>query len=244
MQKLCQVLAIEKQTKDSSESQLTEIYQTLQKEPLLNGISRVYTPLAEDGEKFPDESNQVQVRVEEALKRVVNLMTPLYDLMATRDKSNQGAVADVVVDEQVILKNVPAITLLALEKRLQDLHTIICKLPELPQTATWKYDQNQSCYATDPVETAKSKKIPKPFVKYEATQQHPAQVEVVHEDILQGYWKSIKYSGALPLDRKRGLRERCEKLMAAVKFAREKANQADAPKVSLGKEVFDFLFAE
>lgn len=244
MPKLCQILAIEQQTKKNSAEQITEVYQLLQKDPLLAGISRTYKPLAEDGERFPAESNQVQLRVPHALDRVAGVMTPLYDIVAIRDQANSSARANVEVDGVTVLKDVPAVTLLFLEKQLTDLHTVICKLPELPQTETWTFDANADCYTTAPVETAKSKKIAKPFVKYEATKEHPAQVDVVTEDVLVGYWTTVKFSGALPKDRKRELRERCEKLLGAVKFAREQANQVDAPKVSLGKEVFSFLFAE
>lgn len=243
MPKLCQILAIEKQTKTNCAEQLTQIYQLLQKEPLLAGISRTYEPLQDDGEKFPQESQQVQLRVTQALDAVGKVMSPLYDITAARDRANCSARADVEVDGVKILSDIPAVTLLWLEKQLTDLHTVIVKLPELPQTDTWKPDANQDCFATEPVQTAKTKKIPKPFVKYEATKEHPAQVEVVHEDVLQGYWTTVKYSGGIPRDRKRELRSRVEKLLAAVKFGREHANQVDAPKVSVAKEVFGFLFA-
>lgn len=243
MPKLCQILAIEQQTKKNAAEQITELYQVLQKEPLLSGISRTYEPIAEDGEKFPAESNAVQLRVPRALEAVATVMAPLYDIVACRDSANNSAKADVEVEGKKILENVPAVTLLFLEKQPNDLHTVICKLPELPQTETWKHDANADCYVTEPVQTAKSKKIAKPFVKYEATKEHPAQVDVVTEDVLVGYWTTIKFSGALPRDRKRALRERCERLLAAVKFAREQANQAEAPRISVAKEVFGFLFA-
>lgn len=243
MPKLNQILAIEKQTKTSSHEQLTALYHALHKEALLAGISRTYEPLDENGEKYPPEKQQVQLRVSKVLGDVATILTPLFDVTATRDGANCSAKAAVVVDGVTVLQPVPAVTLLWLEKQLGEIHAVILKLPELAQTETWHLDPNQDCYATDPVQTVKTKKVPRPFVKAEATKEHPAQVEVVHEDLLQGNWTTVKFSGALPLERKRQLRERCEKLMAAVKFAREEANLADAPKVSVAKEVFGFLFA-
>lgn len=243
MPKLCQILAIEKQTKTTSGEQLNAVYHALQKDALLSGITRTYEPLNEEGEKFPAEKQEVQLRVSQAIDAVRDAVSPLYDIVAARDLANCIAKADVEVDGVTILKGLPAVTLLYLEKQLVDLQTVIGKLPELPQTDTWKFDQNADCYITDPVQTAKSKKIAKPFVKYEATKEHPAQVEVVHEDVLQGYWTTVKFSGGLPRDKKRVLRERVEKLLSAVKFAREAANQADAPKVSIAKELFGYLLA-
>lgn len=243
MPKLCQILAIERPTKTNTADQLTQIYQAIQKDALLNGIARRYTPKTEEAEVFPSENQAVQLRVTQALQDVRAVMTPLFDIVAIKDAANRNASADVSVDGNTILTGVPAVTLLFLEKQLIDFHTVICKLPELPQTESWSYDQNSDCYVTEPVETSKSKKITKPLVAYPATVEHPAQVQLVTEDVVQGNWTTTKFSGALPRDRKRVLRERVEKLLAAVKFAREAANQADAPKVSIAKEVFDYLLA-
>ncbi len=243
MTKLAQVLAIEKQVKTNSGQNLTNVYQALQKESLLNGITRTYRPSNDDGEKFPSEKQEVQLRVGKALDFIAVNLTPLYDVVAQKDAGNLAARADVVVDGKTLLSNVPAVTLLYLEKQLVDIHTIVVKLPELPQTESWEYSENFDCYITKPTETAKTKKIAKPFVKAEATKEHPAQVDVVHDDVLQGYWSTVKFSGAIPADRKRTLRERVEKLLIAVKFARQLANQAEAPKVSVGAELFNYLLA-
>ena len=42
----------------------------------------------------------------------------------------------------------------------------------------------------------------------EATQQHPAQVQVYMEDVPEGDWTTVKFSGALPASRVRTLLER------------------------------------
>lgn len=243
MPKLCQILAVSKQVKSNSNEQLTQIYHAIQREELVNGFSRVYTPLTEEGEQFPPEKKIVQVRLGQALAAACSVMAPMVDIVATTDAANRNAKADVIVDGATILKDVPAVTLLFLEKQLQDFHTIVCKLPELPQTETWNYDQNFDCFVTEPVETSKSKKITKPLVAYPATPEHPAQVQLVTDDIVTGNWKAIKFSGALPSSRKRVLRENTEKLMAAVKFAREAANSVEAPQVSIAKSLFDYLLA-
>lgn len=243
MPKLCQILAIEKQTKSNSNDQLTQIYQAIQKEQLLSGISRTYKPLTEEGERFPPEKQEVQLRVVRALEAACSVQVALFDITATKDAANRSAKGDVEIDGKVILKDIPAVTLLFLEKQLQDFHTVICKLPELPQTETWTHDKNADCYVTEAVETSKSKKITKPLVAYPATEQHPAQVQLVTEDIVQGNWTTIKFSGAIPRDVKRRLRDNTEKLMAAVKFAREAANQVEAPKVSIAREIFEYLLA-
>jgi hypothetical protein len=241
--KLNQILAVEKQTKTNTAEQVTALYHLLQKEPLLNGVSRTYKPIDDDGEKFPPENVQVQVRVEATLKDVAKHFTGLFDVTLGRDQANCSAKADVVVNGAITLKDVPATYLLWLEKQLTDLHTYIVKLPVLPQSETWTYDEATSTFKTPVVDTAKSKKLPRAFVKAEATKEHPAQVDVLQEDKLVGYWSTTKFSGAIQRDRAQLLRDRVESLMAAVKQAREHANLVEVPKVAAGQAVFDYLFA-
>lgn len=244
MTTLAQLLSVEGQTKSSSHEQLTAQYQLLQKESLLNGVARTYRPLEDDGERLPSEGNPVQVRVREVLQEIARVMTPLYNLTLQKDTSNQGAKADVEVDGVVLLKDVPATYLLWLEKQLTDLHTAIIKLPVLPQTDSWEPDPAQAAYKTLVVETSRTKKIPRPLELSPATKEHPAKVELVHEDKIVGYWSTVKYSGAVPRQTAQNLRDRIEKLQAAVKFAREKANTITVPKVESGSAIFGYLFSD
>src|SRR5690606_37924291 len=131
------------------------------------------------------------------------------------------AKADVVVNGTVILSQVPATYLLFLEKQLTDLHTFVRKLPVLDASETWTFDNSADCWATEPLQTTKTKKIPRNHVKAEATEHHPAQVEVYYEDVIVGHWRTAKFSRALPATRVNELIERVEKLQQAVKFARE-----------------------
>ena len=64
----------------------------------------------------------------------------------------------------------------------------------------------------------------RPLVLYDATKEHPAQTQLVTEDIVAGYWNTVKYSGAMPAPQKVAMAERVEKLLRAVKEAREAAN--------------------
>ena len=67
-------------------------------------------------------------------------------------------------------------------------------------------------------------------------------VEVYYEDVTVGYWRTVKFSGALPARRVNELLERVEKLQQAIKFAREEANNAEAPEVKVGDKVFNYIF--
>lgn len=243
MARLNQIIAIEKGIKSGSFQELSEAHHQLQKPTLLSGISRNYRPKDEEGEQFPPESTKVQVRADEILRQTGETMTKLFDITATKDWANCKAKADVIVDGTVLLKDVPATYLLFLEKQLVDLHTFVKKLPILDASESWDYDASADCFATEPVQTVKTKKVPRNHVKAEATEHHAAQVEVYYEDIVVGYWRTVKFSGALPAKRVNELLQRVEKLQQAVKFAREEANNLESEDVKVGAKVFQFLFS-
>lgn len=242
MAKLNQIIAVEKGVKSRSFQELTDAHHALQKPALLAGISRTYRPKDEEGEQLPPESTKVQVKSEEIIRQTAHILTRLFDVTATKDWTNCVARADVVVDGEPLLRDVPVSYLLFLEKQLVDLHTFVRKLPVLDAAESWVYDPSADGWATEPAQTTRTKRIPRNHVKAEATEKHPAQVEVYYEDVVIGYWKTVKFSGALPAKRVNELLDRVEKLQQAVKFAREEANGADVVDQRTGEKVFRFLF--
>ncbi len=240
--KLNQVIAIEKGTKSRSLQDLTEAHHTLQKPALQAGISRTYRPKDEEGEQFPPESTRVQIKAEDVIRKTSEVLTKLFDVVATKDWANCSAKADVIVDGNVLLSQIPATYLLFLEKQLVDLHTFIKKLPILDASEAWTFDPSADYWATEPMQTTKTKKIPRNHVKAEATEKHPAQVEVYYEDVVVGTWRTTKFSGALPASRVNELLNRVEKLQEAVKFAREEANNMEVTEQKMGAKVFHYLF--
>lgn len=242
MARLNQIIAVEKGVKSRSFQELTEAHHALQKPTLLSGISRTYRPKDEEGEQLPPESTKVQVKAKDIIRQTVEVLTKLFDVTATKDWANCKAKADVVVDGEKLLTDVPATYLLFLEKQLVDLHTFVKKLPTLDASESWVFDQSADNWATEPVQTVRTKKIPRNHVKAEATEKHPAQVEVYYEDVTVGYWRTVKFSGSLPARRVNELLERVEKLQEAVKFAREAANDMEVEDQKIGAKVFQYLF--
>lgn len=243
MAKLNQIIAIEKGIKSRTQRDLTDAHHALQKQALLAGITRTYTPDDEMGEKFPSETTRVQVRAQDMIQKTQEVLTELFDVTATKDETNCQARADVVVDGKVLLSKVPVTSLLFLEKQLVDVHTFVKKLPVLDPSETWHFDASNDCQVTDATFTVKTKKVPRNHVKAEATEKHPAQVEMYHEDVRVGQWRTVKFSGACPQKQVNELVDRVEKLQKAVKFAREEANGTEVVQKHFGAAVFGYLFA-
>ncbi|MFT5681167.1 MAG: hypothetical protein ACI8RZ_002073 [Myxococcota bacterium] len=92
--------------------------------------------------------------------------------------------------------------------------------------------------------THKTRKVQRPIVLYDATEHHPAQTQLITEDIIVGWWETVRHSGAIPSPRKQLLIERADRVLKAVRFAREEANDAEAAEKKVGEALFDYLLNE
>lgn len=242
MAKLNQIIAVANGTKSRTQSGVTELYHKLQAKTLLEGISRTYRPKDEDGESLPPESKRVQFRVSEALAEASAIWTTLFDAVATQDVANCSATASVKIAGTTLIESVPVTHLLFLEKQLNDIASFIEKIPTLDPAYDWALSDEADCYATSPIETVRTKKIPRNHVKAEATKEHPAQVDVYPEDVVVGYWTKVDFSGAMPARERNKIMDRVRVMQDAVKSAREEANSIDVVQQHNGKIVFDYLF--
>ena len=242
MPKLNQIIAVLSGLKTSTKEALTAAYHQLQKPELINGLSRTYRPKEDGGEVQPPESKRVQVKVDIVVASVTESLEKLFDTVLTQDFGNTSAFANISVNGVTLATDVPVTTLLFLEKQLEDIRTFIDKIPTLDPSESWSMDDDLGCYTSAPTETFKTKKVPKSHVKYEATAQHPAQVEMYHEDVTVGTWTTRKFSGAISPTRKADMMNRVTLLLEAVKVAREEANSIEVDRKRIGKAMLDFIF--
>jgi hypothetical protein len=241
MTKLNQIIAIEKGVRARTTRRVTDLYHQFQKPALFSGLARTYRPRDDEGETLPDERTSVQLRAVDVLTEIAQAETELLDVVLTKDVYNTDASADIKVDGVTIATYVPVTYLLFLEKQLQNIAAILQKVPTLDPAETWHYDDATDLWRTEPTGTTRTKKIPRNHVKAEATDRHPAQVEIFTEDVVVGYWNRVLFSGALPASRVREYTERLDKLIAAVKYAREEANGITVEDRKIGDSLFRYL---
>ena len=223
---------------------MTEIYKLLQKEDLFKGREGIYRPDDEvNGEKLPREHQKVQHTVSDLLNTAQLKWTELWDLTVTQDTANQQAKADIEIDGQVILANVPVTTLLFLEKQVNDVHTMVTKLPTPDAAEDWTYDGNVGLLRSHVTESWRSRKEPASYVKYNATKEHPAQVEYYMKDVKVGTWQKTAFSGAMAADTKAAILVRLKKLKDAIKVAREHANMLEAKPTKIAEQLFGYVFS-
>jgi hypothetical protein len=196
--KLNQVLAVEKGIKQRTYAQITELDKIGMQPALFNGFGKTYEPKNDSDTRQPPQSQKVAYRSEDVLDTIRKNLVELFDITATKDWGNQSAKADVVVDGQKILEAVPATYLLFLDKQLTDLRTAVGRMTELDATVDWILDTTSGLYKTEPTKTHTTAKVQKAIVLYDATDKHPAQTQLITQDVIVGEWTTVKYSGAVP----------------------------------------------
>ena len=253
MTKLCEIVAVVNGKKTKSKDQATQVYHKFQKPAMFEGLLKTFLagtvatdaegkPIAQ--ESFPDEKKKITYTVKQGLKDIKEALADTVDVTFTQDAANCEAKADVVVDGETLLKQVPVTTLLWLEKQVIDLRTNLNTIPTLDSRDDWHLDSSTGIQVTEPEFQNKTKKVNRVLVKYHATKEHPAQTEMVTEDVVTGKWKTIKSSGAISEVEKAALNQRVDKLLEAVKSAREVANQIEIKQVKVADKLFGYLFGK
>lgn len=240
--KMNQVLAVEKGIKQRVYERVTELHKVSMKAELLNGFTKTYERVNEDSQEQAPQAQRVQFDIGSIFAEVRAQMTEHFDVTATKDWGNVLAKADVVVEGKTLLTGVPATHLLFLDKQLSDLHKLISSVVELDPSVDWDKDVNTGRFRSRPQSTQRTEKKQKPLVLFPATDKHPAQTQLITEDIVVGNWQTVRHSGAIPAPEKKAIVARVEKLMHAVKSALEQANMVAVEDQKTGDAVFGFIF--
>lgn len=240
MTKLNQIVAIVTGKKTETKESLTKLHRVSSNVDVYAGLHRSYQSLDDEGETFPDESKGVGLTSKSVFSDLETILTPMLDLVLTQDVANCSAFGEIKVDG-VSLGKVPVTYLMFLEKQIVDLEKFFSSLPTLDSSTKWSFDENQGYFASEPVKTNKSKKVLQHKVLYEATKEHPAQIEKWTEDVPVGEWTTTKYSGAISVVQKNKIMDKLRKLKDAVKFAREEANSTSIEDKKIGKDIFSYL---
>lgn len=243
--KLHQLIAVERGGLEGrAKRRLTDLNRLLGTPAVLSGLTRRHESSIDGEDSLPGETTLVQVKVPDVLAEMATLMSRVYDVAVSKEASNAEAKADVVIDGEILLDNMPVGGLLFLEKRLDDIRTIITNLPVLDPAEEWMQDGQLGVWRTPDVKRVSTRKVAKPLELAPATERHAAQVQLVQEDIRTGIWTQVKYSGAVPMSARAGMLSRIEKLIAAVKIAREAANEVEVVDKQVGNTIFNYVFAE
>ena len=144
----------------------------------------------------------------------------------------------------VFLEGVPVPYLLFMEKQLDDLQKFVEAMPTLDPSVEWKYNKDRRLHTSTTERKNSTRKERVNHVKFEGSDTHPPQVEMVDDEVLVGFWDTTRFSGAFTDNRKHTIIGRIMEFKNAVKFSREQANQTKAVNQQVGEKILTHLFAE
>lgn len=241
MGKLHELLAVEPDLKAAAQREVSAIKGLFaQGQVRLLGEVRIYAPLDETGDKFPDEITELATTVEAELAGFELAYGPWIDAAIQKEATNQQASATILIDGEEMI-TLPATGLLNLEGKLAEIRKAYDAIPTLDPTEQWTFDKARGHYMSRERTSFRTKKLPRRFVKAEATKEHPAQVEVWTEDVRVGTWRKIVHSGMMtPVDKEERLR-RIDLLIRVVRQARQRANTAEVVPIAVAERLFDYI---
>jgi hypothetical protein len=243
--KLHQLLAVEQELKAAvgrESGRITSLFKD--GKVRLMGHTKTYEPIEESGETFPPEVVPLATTVEDELSALRAVYATWIDAVVQKEVTNQSATAEISLDEPKEMWFLPATAFLNLEKKLAEIRQIYDAIPTLDPTKVWEWSKDKEAYEAAPEIRFRTKKLMRSHVAYEATPEHPAQVENYTEDVRVGFTTSVAQSGTITLARKRQYLERIDELIKMVKKARQEANTQEVTPVFIGGPIFDYIHAE
>ena len=168
------------------------------------------------------------------------------DVLFQKNVSNTLAFANVVVaEDNFTLESVPVDELMGLEARLSRIKKLVLDAPTLDAGKKWVRDPQagRHVWVAPDVHTAKTEKKTYPVELSPATKEHKAQVIQESKDVVVGTFTTTTRSGCISAVQKSEVLLRVDRLLGAVKQARQRANAVDASTRTIGALVSGYLMA-
>ena len=247
MSKLHELLAVGTNLDNQAKKTLTDLKGTFDKKRHLFEMKLTTFQSNEEGIAPVTESqSDIQTSVHKELEWISTILVRAIDVGFQIDAANTRAKADIITEDGVtIAKDVPATSLLQLEKELKEFHGLLNTIPTLDPAKGFTPDdaRGEGVYKARDVQKARTKKVQKPIVLAQATKEHPAQTQLITEDVSVGTIQEQEWSALLTPAIKGDLIERVEVLTRAVKQARSRANELDLDVAGhkIGKMLLDYV---
>lgn len=226
--KLHELLAVETNLENQANKTRTELVGTFEKKRHLFEEKRVtFTPSGEGGLTVTESQSDIQSTIGKELDWVQTFITKSLDASYQVAEANTNARADIILeDDTVLATNVPATALLELEKRMVEIQALITAVPTLDPAKGFTVDveKGKGYFKAREVRKNRTMKTKKVFIKYEATKEHPAQTELLDQDVVIGTVQEQEWSGLITPAEKAELINRVEVVARAVRRARARAN--------------------
>jgi len=247
MGKLHELLAVEQDLVKETKKVIHEAVEVFRRKELFEGIHK-RLDMREEGreaeEREAEEYRELTTTAGEILGAVWIAVGRYYDALIQKESANQEARADIVVGEKTLLEGLPATFLLGMETRLNALRVVYEAIPTLPPGTEWEKDEQKregAWKAVRPSVKRKTEKVVRHKVLYDATPDHPAQIESWSVDEMIGTFTMEVWSGAVPQAEKLDKLVRLDKLIRAIKRARQRANTVEVKPLEVAKRLSEYI---
>ncbi len=191
-----------------------------------------------------EERVEIVTTVAKKLAYMSKAFVRFWDAKLQKEAANQEARADIMIDGTAFAQNVPVTFLLSMEDQLKQLRKIYDAVPTLQPGVEWQLDpQKGGGYwkASHPLVKHKTEKTIQSKIIVPATKEHPAQIREWSEDCPVGKYVQENWSGMVSPAEKSKLLGNVDKILRAIKKARQRANNQEVSKLSMGQQIFDFI---
>jgi hypothetical protein len=253
--RLHQIVAVQHGVEDETKKRLAQVKHLFtvggDQDPL-TGLSRTYEPKG-DGDEKPSEYRKVQVTAAELIAVATKSLAKLFDLKLVREEGNCKARANVEIDGNVILEDVPVGYLLFLEDRIKELVAMIDTIPVLNPAVPWDNTVpglREGEWASAVTKREVKDRVPQVQILSPAKvidgQKFEPQVRPYETEKVIGWWHNVRYSGQLDPKVAQAIRERATAALEAVRFAREQANTLEIPAEHAhpGQDLLSYVFGD
>ncbi len=246
--KLHELIAVASNVQGQSKKLVSDLKDTFHKKPhLFRTAITTYNPKAEGEEQKTEVHSAIQTSIAKELKWIGDKLSSTIDVGHQIDMGNTMAKAHVVLpDGKVLLENIPATSLLQLEKRLLEMQDFTMSIPTLDAAKGFAFDQQTNAYKAREVKKNKTQKTDIPITLYQATEHHPAQVQLLSRDVVTGELIEQEWSSLITTSEKTSILDKIEVLLRAVKSARARANEIDVnvSEFKIGETIVDHIFGD
>lgn len=243
--KLHELLAVDKSVEGQAKKASSDLANTFEKKRhLFEEKKTVFTPLAENTPATTEHQSDIQTTVVKEFGWLSPFLSKAIDASYQIAETNTEARADISLEDGTIIASaVPATALLELEKTIAEIQGLVGATPTLDPAKGFSVDSQRGLFQARPVTKQRTKKDKVVLVKYEATDKHPAQTELIDKDVVVGSISEQEWSGLITPSDKAAMINRVEVLARAVRQARSRANDTvvDQKKV-IGEKLVKYIF--
>lgn len=207
-----------------------------------------FRPNEENIPPTTEAQSDIQTTLSKEIHWVSGFLTKAVDSGYQIDIGNTQAKADLVVDgmSEPLAKDVPATSLLQLEKHLVAVRELAAAIPTLDPAQGFTEDKTlgKGYWVARDIVKGRTKKVKKVLTLAPATDKHPAQVQTYDEDVTIGTILEQEWSALTTPAIKSEVLARVDNLIQAVKKARSRANslELDVTAHKIGKKLMDYVF--